>query len=113
MYEKVWVSLLGGLLASVALRVGHGTRDHQIVFLHIFEPFIKFLMVVGTVLLIDLICSEEGRVHGVEPYAALKTRPGFLPDQPHHFYFFHKIFTRQMDSRKAIDLFSRDVGSGG
>ncbi|MPM74558.1 hypothetical protein SDC9_121546 [bioreactor metagenome] len=87
--KQIGVGLFGWLFASVALRVGHGTCDHQVVFLYILQIFFKFIVIIGPIFFVYQIGRNICSVHGVKPNAALEACPCFLRDHAEHFYFFH------------------------
>ena len=67
--EHVRVFLLAGRYAPVALDIGHGTRNTEIVFLNVFQPFPEPLVIVRAMLLVDFICGAERGVNSVHPGA--------------------------------------------
>ena len=84
--EQVRVPLLVGLLAPVALHVGHAADGDQIVILEVDQKLFEALVVIRAVLLVDLIGDDVGRVERVHPGAALDAAAGLLVEGPQHFY---------------------------
>ena len=113
MDEQVGILLLAGPQAAVALHVGHGAGDHQVVLLHVLQILLEPLMVVGTHGLIDLVGDGVGGVHGVEAHAALIAGAGLLGDHPQHLHLLHQILGGLVDVGEAVDLLTGQVGGGG
>ena len=97
------IGLIGRCFGSVAFGVGHGADHHQIFILNVGEPFFKAFKIIRAVFLVDFIGH---RINGVDPVKSdttLKTRAGFLPENPQQFDFFDQIFDVLMDMGKPAD----------
>ena len=55
MHEHVGIGLLGGALAAIALDVGHGSADDEVLSLHLRQPALEALVVFGAVGGVDVV----------------------------------------------------------
>ena len=111
--KEVRVGLLAGLLAAVALGVGHGPGHHDVGLLDILHILLQPLMVIRAVLLVDLVGGDVRGVQGVEAHAALETGAGLLPDHAHHLDLFHQVLGALVHVGEAVDLLTGKMGRSG
>ena len=84
MHEHVGIGLLGGPLAAIALDVGHGSADHQVLSLHLGQPVPEPLVIVGAVGGVDVVGDRVPRVDGIHADAPLEAGAGELAEPALH-----------------------------
>ena len=108
--EHIRIYLCMGRQGTVALGVGHGAVNGQVVLGGILHELHKVLMVVGAVSLVTLIGGGEQGVKGVHAYAALEAGCGLLAAQALHLYLLDEVLGALVDVGEAVDA---GAGVGG
>ena len=109
----VGISLLAGGLGTVALGVGHGAVDGQVVVLNEGQELLEVLMIVGAILLVNLVGGREDSVEGVHTDAALEAGSGLLAQQTLHLHLVHQVLSGLMQVGEAVDLLAGQAGVNG
>ena len=111
--EQIRILLGMRRLAAVALRVGHGSVDGQVVLLTVHHELLEILMIVGAVLFIYLVGGGEHGVEGVHADAALEAGGGHLAAQPLHLHLVPQVVGGLMDMGETVDTRSGIGGDHG
>ena len=99
-----------GRQGTVALGVGHGAVNGQVVLGGILHELHKVLVIVGAVSLVALIGGGKQGVKGVHAYAALEAGGGLLAAQALHLNLLDEVLGALVDVGEAVDA---GAGIGG
>ena len=113
MQEQIGILLSVRCLTAVALGIGHGAVDGQIVPLTVYHKLLEVFVIVGAVFLIHLIGSGEYSIEGVHTHAALEAGGGHLAAQALHLHLVAQIVSGLMDMGETVDPLSGIGGDHG